>query len=501
MAMNDLVSLSAVEMRSLIAKKDVSPVDLVEACIARIERINPAVNAIAATCYDRARDEAKHAEQALVRGDGLGLLHGLPIGIKDIEDTAGLLSTYGSPLYRNHVPNKDAAIVARLRAAGAIIVGKTNIPEMGAGANTRNPVWGATGNPFSPLLTAGGSSGGSAAALATDMLPLCTGSDTGGSLRIPAAYCGVVGLRPSVGLVPNQRKPLGWSPISVVGPMARSVADLRLQLAAMVGLHESDPLSYAETPERYLERAPVDLSALRVAWTEDFGVCAVDPAIRSAFREKIASIEHWFAKCEPLAIDLGEAHRTFDVIRAEAFVAGFQDVYERSRDALASTVRSNYEMGAALSLNEVARAQAAQTKIFHAFQEAFGQYDILLSPVAPVSPFPWARAYVDRIGDVALENYYRWIALTYVVTLATNPALSLPCGTDHLGMPFGLQIVGKFRGDRELLSIAAALESEFCARDDLRRSRPDIEGLPASVAELRSVVTAPSDRYVRGAIC
>ncbi|KOQ18547.1 amidase, partial [Achromobacter xylosoxidans] len=212
---DSLVSLSAVELRRLIGARQLSPVELLEACIARIEAVNPYINAVTATAFDRARIEARAAEQAVMAGDTLGLLHGLPLGVKDLEPTAGLLTTYGSPIYRDHVPAEDVTLVARLRRAGAIVAAKTNVPEMGAGANSRNTVWGATGNPFNPNLNAGGSSGGSAAALASDLFPLCTGSDTGGSLRIPAAKCGVVGFRPSPGVVPSVRKPLGWTPISV----------------------------------------------------------------------------------------------------------------------------------------------------------------------------------------------------------------------------------------------------------------------------------------------
>ena len=245
MSANDLLlAESAVELRRRIGSREISPVELLAACIERIERINPAVNAVTATCYDRARAEAVAAEKAALRGEALGLLHGLPTGVKDLDDTGGLLTTYGSPLYRDHVPERDGAMVARVRAAGAIVVGKTNVPEFGAGANSRNVVWGATGNPFNPMLNAGGSSGGSAVALACDMLPVCTGSDTGGSLRIPAAKCGVVGFRPSPGLVPVERRSLGWTPISVVGPLGRSVADSCLLLAAQAAMDDCDPLSY-----------------------------------------------------------------------------------------------------------------------------------------------------------------------------------------------------------------------------------------------------------------
>lgn len=244
---DELTTLSATELKRLIESKEVSPVEALDACISRIDALNPKINAFCVTSFDRARTEAKAAEQEILRGEPGGLLRGLPIGIKDLEETEGVLTTYGSPLYRANVPVQDNELVQRLRGAGAIMVGKTNVPEMGAGANTRNPVWGATGNPFNPALNAGGSSGGSAAALAANLVPLCSGSDTGGSLRIPAAKCGVVGLRPSPGLVPSERKPLGWTPISVVGPMGRNVADTWLQLAATVGVADTDPLSYPFT--------------------------------------------------------------------------------------------------------------------------------------------------------------------------------------------------------------------------------------------------------------
>jgi Asp-tRNA(Asn)/Glu-tRNA(Gln) amidotransferase A subunit family amidase len=243
-----LLSLSTVELRRRIGTKEISPVELTDASIARIEALNPAVNAIAATDLKAAREQARKAEAAALSGEALGLLHGLPTGIKDLHETAGLLTTYGSPLHRDFVPKQDAAMVANVRRAGAVIVCKTNVPEFGAGANSRNPVWGATGNPFDPRLNAGGSSGGSAVALACDMLPVCTGSDTGGSLRIPAAVNGVVGFRPSPGVVPMDARALGWTPISVLGPMGRDVPDTRLLFAAQVGMDDREPLAFPLDP-------------------------------------------------------------------------------------------------------------------------------------------------------------------------------------------------------------------------------------------------------------
>jgi amidase len=491
--MSELVETSAVELRRLIGRKAISPVELLDACIARIEDLNPHVNAVTATAFDRARGEAKAAERAVLAGEPLGLLHGLPLGVKDLEPTAGLLTTWGSPIYRAHVPDEDIVLVARLRQAGAIVAGKTNVPEMGAGANSRNVVWGATGNPFDPNLNAGGSSGGSAAALACDMLPLCTGSDTGGSLRIPAAKCGVVGFRPSPGVVPSVRKLLGWTPISVVGPMGRSVEDACLQMAASAGMHAGDPLSYPLDPLAFLKPQDVDLSRLRVAYTEDFGTCAVDNDIRATFRQKIGAMKHLFARCDEVTFDLGEAHRCFDVLRAEAFVAGMHAAYQKDPASLGSNSRANYEMGARMSLPDSAWAQAEQTRLIARFQRTFAAYDLVLSPTTPVSPFPWTQLYADTINGEPQENYYRWLALTYVVTLATNPAMALPCGVDHRGMPFGLQVVGGFRTDAQVLGASHAMEQAFAAIPVLRRPRPNLAKLRASVAEpaLRSIVTAP----------
>lgn len=487
----DLVSRSAVELRRMIGAKEISPVELLDACIERIEAINPAVNAVTATCFDEARKAALAAEQAVSKGAPLGLLHGLPLGVKDLEDTAGLLTTYGSPMSRSNVPSRDVVLVQRLRAAGAILVAKTNVPELGAGANTRNPVWGATGNPFAPELNAGGSSGGSAAALACDMLPVCTGSDTGGSLRIPASKCGVVGFRPSPGLVPNSRRLLGWTPISVVGPMGRTVAETALQLAATAGLSNGDPLSYEVDPLSFALPAALDLSSLRVGYTEDFGSCDVDESIRATFRSRVAAIAPMVHTCEELSFDLGDVHRCFDVIRAESFVAGLRDAYARDPGALGPNTRANYEMGAKMSLADSAWAQAEQTRIFRRFQSAFERYDVILSPTTPVSPFPWQELYAAQINGRAQENYYRWLALTYVVTLTTHPALSLPCGVDQAGMPFGLQIVGPFHGDRKTLAVAQAFEEAFDAVPALRRPRPDLSKLTQPTLSLKSIVTAP----------
>ncbi len=487
----DLVRLSAIELRDQIASGALSPVEVLEAFIARIDALNPAINAITQTCYARARDEARVAEKAVRDGVTLGPLHGLPFAVKDLQNTAGVRTTFGSPLFKDFVPAEDSVMVARLRAAGAIMVGKTNTPEFGSGANTRNPVWGATGNPFDPMRTCGGSSGGSAAALAADMLPICTGSDTGGSLRIPASFCGIVGFRPSPGMVPAESRPLGWTPISVQGPMARSVDDARLMFASQIGHDPGDPLSYPQPEGGLPAREPIDLSRLRVAWSTDLTTGIVDPPIASAFAEKIAAMRGLFKSCDEVDLDFGEAERCFDVIRATSYVSRYRDDYEVDPSRLGPNVRANYELGAAMTLADFGWAHTEQTRIFRRFQNLYRQYDVLLTPSVAVSPFPWKTLYLDQIAGRKLNTYYHWLAMSWYITLTTNPALSLPVGLDASGLPFGLQIVGGFRRDGQVLDISAAMEDAFAGNPLLARPQPDIDKLRTPVPELKSIVTDP----------
>ncbi|MBR2816333.1 MAG: amidase [Reyranella sp.] len=491
MSKEELVSLSAVEMRRRIGTKEISPVELLEACLERIEEVNPAVNAVTAMCVARARKEAKAAEAAVRRGEELPLLHGLPTGIKDLEETKDLLTTYGSPLYRDYVPNYDNVMVDRVRASGAIVVGKTNVPEFGAGSNSRNPVWGATGNPFNTTLNAGGSSGGSAAALATDLLPVCTGSDTGGSLRNPAAYCGIVGFRPSPGMVAVERRAMGWTPISVLGPMGRTVADTCLLYATQIGQHDQDPLSFPIDGAAFAEPWPVDLGSLRVAWTEDFGGAPVEKGIRATMREKMKAMKPLFRSLDKVEIDYGEADRCFDVIRAVSFLSRYHDAYTNKRHLLGPNIVANYEIGAKLSLADFAWAHGEETRIFRKFQELYRDYDLVLGPTVGFSPFPWKQLYIDQMDGKKLRNYYHWMASVYFVSLATNPAVSLPCGLDHKKMPFGLQVIGRFRGDGEVLGAAHAMEQAFKTNPNLARPLPNIAKLRKPTPALKSIVTHP----------
>jgi Asp-tRNA(Asn)/Glu-tRNA(Gln) amidotransferase A subunit family amidase len=385
---NGLCDLPAVELRRLIGTRRISPVELLRDCIRRIEAVNPAVNAIVATDFERGMETAREAEAQAMRGEKLGPLHGLPVGIKDLNDTAGLRTTYGSPIFRDHVPEKDERVVAALRQAGAIIVAKTNTPEFGTGGNTLNDVYGATGNAFDPALSCAGSSGGSGVALATSMLPLCTGSDTGGSLRKPAAWSGVVGFRPTPGLVASEKRRLGWSTLSVQGPMGRDVADASLLLSAMASGDSRDPMADRRLgdPQALALRRPLDLAALRVATTVDLGFAPVAPSIRRVFLARIEALAPALGRCEAEDPDMAGIDRAYRVIRCTNFLAAFKRHYERDPTLLGRNTRGNYEEGLRYSLSDLAAAHAEQTRVYRAFQDFFTRHDLLLLPCQALTP-------------------------------------------------------------------------------------------------------------------
>jgi amidase len=475
--------LTAIEARRLIGQKKLAPSELVQSCLARIEAVDHAVNAMVARDFDRARAAAKTADAAVARGDDLPPLHGLPIGIKDLQETAGLRTTHGSTLFRDHIPVADERLVAAVRQAGAIVVGKTNTPEFGAGANTRNAVYGATGNPFDPAKSCAGSSGGSAVALATNMVPLCSGSDTGGSLRNPAAFCGIVGFRPSPGLVANERRGLGWNNLSVAGPMARTVPDLCLLLSTMVSDDARDPLVTTihgrtiRRAEDFAVPARVDLSRLRVAITPDFGFAPTERHIAEVFADRTGLFRHVFARAEYTTPDCTGADQAFEVLRAIGFLASHLEKVRTRPDDVGPNVRANVEEGLRYSATDVARAQASQTALYRRWQTFFQDWDLILTPSITISPRPWRELYPAEIDGRKTRTYFHWLALAYAVTLPGHPAVSLPVGIDRNGMPFGLQIVGPRGGDAFVLSVAAELEALLCGDPRTARSVPDLERL------------------------
>lgn len=485
--MTEPCDLTAVEARRLIGSRKLSPVELLRSCQARIDAVNPAVNAMVAEDRGTALAEAKAAEAAVMRGDDLGALHGLPVGIKDLEEVKGLRTTYGSPIFRDFVPEADCGMVANLRKAGAVILGKTNTPEFGAGANTRNIVYGATGNPFDPTKSAAGSSGGSAVALAAGMAPICSGSDTGGSLRNPAAFCGIVGYRPSPGLVPSEKRGHGWTTLPVLGPMARNVPDACLMLSAMASDDARDPLAYTLHDRAVRGKAAlfspprqIDLASLRLAFTPDFGMAPTENHIREVFASRVAALAPLFAAAEEGTPDCGGGDEAFEVLRASVFLTAHQQkVKERPQD-VGPNVVANVEEGLRYSLDDYARAAAAQTRIYRDFQRFFAKHDVLVTPSITISPRPWRELYPAEIDGKPTRSYFHWLSLAYYVTLVGHPAVSLPLGLDRSGMPFGLQIVGPRGGDAFVLGVAAAIEAAVAGDATLARPAPDLAKLKAS---------------------
>ena len=486
-----LVELSAVEMLAGFAARRFTPNDLLEACLNRIARINPLINAVTAMDIERAKTEADAATRRWRDGTPKGLLDGLPIGVKDLQETEGLLTTYGSRRYKNNIPTKDLPMVARLRQAGAIVLAKTNVPEMGAGGNTRNPVWGASGNPFDPRLIVGGSSGGSAAALAADLLPLCTGSDTGGSLRLPASICGVVGFRPSVDVIAHPTRPLGWSAISVLGPMARSMDDLVLMLRACHAHDPDDPLSSRYDAGRFDTLPETSLSRLRIGVSEDFGGAPVDPDIRRVFRARVAALAPHVGECRPVDMNLGAMDRVFDILRAESFLAAFETALQNAPEDFGEAIHDNIALGQGMSLSDRAWAHAEQTRILRTFNRRMGEFDLIMTPTVPVSPFPWTQAHAPSIDGTRMDIYYRWLALTYRGSLTGGPAITLPSGRDSNLMPFGLQFLGPVKGDPALLSAARAIETLLLKDSATARPRPNLDAVTPPPVGLRSMVTHP----------
>jgi amidase len=455
---DELCVKSARELRALIDARELSCVELLTATLDRIERVNPSINAIVTLVPEQAMAAATAADAALARGDAPGLLHGLPIAIKDLVATKGIRTTMGSPLFADNVPDTDQLFVQRLRAAGAIVIGKTNTPEFGAGSQTFNTVFGATRNPYDRSKTPGGSSGGAAAALAARLLPIADGSDLGGSLRNPASFCNVVGLRPTAGRVPAYPAAQGWGNMSVMGPMGRSVADVALLLSAMAGPDSRSPISLEEPGTRFMEPLERDLRGLRVAWSPDLGELPVDARVIEVCESARGVFEGLGAAVEEAHPDLSDAMDIFHALRAGVFATSFAHHYEHLRDQLKDTVIWNVEQGRKLTAVDVGRAEAARTKLYYRMQEFFEHYDALILPVAQTVPFPVEQEWVEEINGVQFANYLEWMRSCAMITVTGSPAISVPCGFTAEGLPVGLQIVGRPRDDFELLQVAHAFE-------------------------------------------
>jgi amidase len=454
-----LVRLPAVELARLIRAREASPVEVLEAHLAAIEKHNDRINAFCTLAAEQARAAARAVEAALARGEEPGPLAGVPVAIKDLTPTAGIRTTWGSKLFRDHVPSEDAEVVKRLKAAGAIVLGKTNTPEFGAGANTVNEVFGATRNPWNTALSASGSTGGGAAALAARMAALAEGTDFGGSLRTPAAFCGVVGLRTTAGLVPKHPSDLGWHGMSVAGPMARTAGDCALMLDAMTGLSAVSPLSCLPPwrSAHALVAATEDLKGLKLAYAPDIGGIGVDTEIEGICRAVARGLAAAGAAVEEIEFDVSDGRDAFLALRAEAMVGNHAARLHRL-DELGANLAGNVRAGLSISVLDTALAERKRTEIWHRYRLLFERYDLLLTPTAPVPPFPVEQNYPDRIGERRLENYMDWIASTFLVSLVCLPAASVPAGLTAARLPVGLQIVGPRFSEPRILGVAKQVE-------------------------------------------
>ncbi len=457
--MTELVFDTACELARRIRVREVSVCEVVQAHLEQIERVNPQVNAIVTLCADVARQEAVRADEVLARGDAVGPLFGLPIVHKDLVETRGLRTTYGSPLFRDFVPDFDALIVERLKAAGAITLGKSNTPEFGAGSQTYNEIFGETLNPWELARTCGGSSGGAAVALACGMVPIADGSDMGGSLRNPASFCNVVGFRPSPGRVPAWPTRTAWSPFSVLGPMARAVADAALLLSAIAGPDPRSPIAIAEPGARFAEPLERDFRGVRIAWSRNLGTLPVDPRVTAAIDRQRPRFEALGCVVEDGEPDFSDADEIFKAWRAWSFELGFGSALERNRDQLKDTVIWNVEQGRKLSAPELGRLERRRTELYHRVREFMETREFLVLPVSQVPPFPVEERWVRQIGDESMETYIDWMKSCYFITVTGLPAISVPCGFTPEGLPVGVQIVGRHQDDLGVLQLAHAFES------------------------------------------
>jgi len=448
---------SAAETARAVSTRQQTAVSVVEEALATIDRLNPALNAIV-TPNPRALDDARELDRRIAKGEDVGMLAGVPVGIKDVTPVKDLRTTYGSPLYADHVPAEDALIVERLRAAGAIIIGKTNTPEFAAGGNTWNDVFGRTRNPWNPARSAGGSTGGGAVGLATGMIALAEGTDLGGSLRIPASFCGVVGLRPSPGLVPTDPADWVWDTLQVSGGMARTAEDVALMLQAVAGDSARAPLAQP-TQDRDFVRAVRDgvPRGLRVAYCPDIAGIGIEPGVEAACRDAAFALRDTGVHVEEIAFDLAFARDAFLALRGEWFVAWMYDKLDRL-DGFGVNVRNNTTSGLNASPRDLGAAHHARGQVWRMFREYFGRFDHLLTPTMCVSPFPVEENYPQTVAGKAMQTYVDWLAPTFLLSLAGLPVASVPCGLDPAGMPVGLQIVARPRAEEAALALAGLMQ-------------------------------------------
>jgi amidase len=453
----EIALLPASELRRRLGRREISAVEVLEACLHQIQRHDGVINAVV-TRSEKALEEAQRLDEEVAQGKKPGLLHGLPVGIKDVTPVAGLRTTFGSPLYADFVPDQDALVVRRLRDAGAVILGKTNTPEFAAGGNTFNEVFGRTCNPWNTALAAGGSTGGGAAALASGMITLAEGTDLGGSLRMPASFCGVVGLRPSPGLVPTHPADFLWDNLYVTGPMARTAQDVALMLQAVCGPSPLSPNRQSSEGRDFVaavRRGPAD--DLRVAYAPGVAGVAVDPDVERVCRAAVEGLDRVGGLTEQVEFDLSFGRDAFLAIRGLWMVTQH---YSRlgQVEQLGRNLRGNVRAGLEVTTEQLAAAEAARGRIWELFRQLFERFDHLVTPCMAVPPFPVEEDYPETVGGRRMETYVDWFAPTFILSLAGLPVASVPCGLDANGLPVGLQVVGPPRGEEAVLALAGRIQ-------------------------------------------
>ena len=459
MGIDEVCFAPAVDLAGRIARRELSAREVMTAHLRQIERLNPTVNAIVSgLAPEQALALADEADRALAAGEAVGPLHGLPIAFKDNNDAVGFPTTYGSPLFVDNVVKRDALVVARLKRAGALGIGKTNVPEFGLGSHTFNPVFGATRNPYDLTKSAGGSSGGAGAALACGMLPIADGSDMGGSLRNPGNFNNVVGFRPSPGVVPAWPAAAPWIGLSVKGPLARTVADVALLLSVMAGGDPRDQAALDLAPDHFTRPLARDFRGVRVAWCPDLNGLPLDPRVRTVLDAQRRVFDDLGCVVEEATPDLADADRIFLDLRAFLEASAHADLLRQHRDRIKPEAVWNIEEGLKLSAVDVGRAMARQAALYERVRRFMEDYEYLLCAVNQVPPFPLEWRYPTEIAGVPMEHYIAWMKSAYWITVTRLPAISVPCGFTPDGLPVGIQLVGRFRADFDVLQLAYAFE-------------------------------------------
>lgn len=455
-----LTRKSAGELVALVKSREITPLEILEAHLSVIDRINPKLNAIVTLVADKARAAAIEAGDAVIRGEAAGPLHGLPVGIKDITPTAGIRTTFGSPLFKDHVPDEDAEAVRRLKAAGAIVLAKTNTPEFAAGANTVNPVFGATRNPWNTALSPAGSSGGSAVAVATGMLPIAQGTDFGCSIRMPAAFCGIVGIRPTPGLTPNYPMPLAWDPGQVHGPLARTAEDAARVLDALSGYSRLSPISVAPPWKSALAdvEAVKDAKGLRIAYVTDIAGIGVDSEIDAICRKTAQDLRGAGASVDEIEFDASEGKVPYQAWRG-LWMVGQQYANLKHLDEFGPNLKGNVQAGLKITPTDYAAAEQTRAALYRRFMKLFERYDLMLTPASPVKQYPVDQNFPTEVNGKKLENYTDWIAGSFLITLMSLPAGSVPAGMTKDGLPVGMQIVGPRFDEPRILGLAKVIQA------------------------------------------